>query len=459
MKITLRWLKVVLIIILVAKPTNAASTPKILSLADNDREPAKTDGSDAITELKQLIGEQRWLAAKLLAEELRPSLEGNPRFDFHYGILLFELGHPDAAILALERGLWAEPSNSHATYRLAQAYAATGQYYRAADRLADLLTAEEEDVNLAPARALLAQNSAYESDWLPKSRFGITLWAGWDEAANRQAPSMDVAYALASAVDAVSIASSYSGWSISSGIDTPLNQRLKRSFGFDFTALNNRSTEVDDTQSGRLMAALDHKTASRERQLIAQPEWSVKDNRLSEAAVSLSYNQLHRTGTARWLGAALTSRVAIPANSEHSAGNQIIAGLLFEHRGATINARCAARYSHTEQQSQEGTALSWFGLTNGCAITKQASNGWRTGTDLIHHWRSYKAAVVTVDEVATAGNRKQQDYQLSVVLWLRWQGHPWLETQSNLGWHRYGSNSFARPSDRLVISQSIGLTF
>jgi len=73
-------------------------------------------GDATIDEIRQLSHENKVAEAFAKATEVSSTLAGNPNFDFLYGTLARRVGHPEVAVLALERVILRNPRDALSVY-------------------------------------------------------------------------------------------------------------------------------------------------------------------------------------------------------------------------------------------------------------------------------------------------------------------------------------------------------
>lgn len=77
---------------------------------------------DIINQLNLMIAQGQYQEAYLLAQESLFDLEGEPEFDFLYGLAALESGRPDEAVFAFERIAYIYPDQQRVKLELARAY-------------------------------------------------------------------------------------------------------------------------------------------------------------------------------------------------------------------------------------------------------------------------------------------------------------------------------------------------
>ncbi len=87
--------------------------------------------ADTVSDLSQLLEQGESVKAYQLSLDNLDEMEGDPAFDFQYGVAAIDSGHLSEGIFALERVHMLEPRNSLATLELARGYYLIAQYERA----------------------------------------------------------------------------------------------------------------------------------------------------------------------------------------------------------------------------------------------------------------------------------------------------------------------------------------
>lgn len=82
---------------------------------------AAVDRAD-LAPLDELLSQRSWEEAWTLARELLGRWEGDPGFDYLYGVSALEAGHPEEAVFALQRVLFFDPDQTRVRAQLARAH-------------------------------------------------------------------------------------------------------------------------------------------------------------------------------------------------------------------------------------------------------------------------------------------------------------------------------------------------
>lgn len=83
---------------------------------------ALASSSASLDKLEVLIRQQDHAAAWQLAQQLMPEQEGEPRFDYLFGLAARSAGQLHQAVFALERALLSQPQSSDIRLALAVSY-------------------------------------------------------------------------------------------------------------------------------------------------------------------------------------------------------------------------------------------------------------------------------------------------------------------------------------------------
>lgn len=90
--------------------------------------PAAVAAPDSLTTIKELVAQGQYERAYEQALAAEERYEGDPDFDFHYGLAALESGHFAEAIFALERVVFAQPDQLRVRLELARAHFLAGNY-------------------------------------------------------------------------------------------------------------------------------------------------------------------------------------------------------------------------------------------------------------------------------------------------------------------------------------------
>lgn len=131
-----------------------------------------------VTEMRSLIDQGNFREAYLLAQEDLFENEGDPEFDFYYGLAALESGRPDEAVFAFERIAFAFPNQRRVKLELARAYYMSNNLAAAEDLFNEVLETNPEPNVTANINAFLEvieeRQSAVRStlSWFVNSNVG-----------------------------------------------------------------------------------------------------------------------------------------------------------------------------------------------------------------------------------------------------------------------------------------------
>ncbi|MDZ7827311.1 MAG: tetratricopeptide repeat protein [Gammaproteobacteria bacterium] len=102
--------------------------------------PAASAAPDSLATIKELLSQQQYQRAYEQASAAEERYEGNPEFDFAYGLAALESGHYPEAIFALERVVLARPDQLRVRLELGRAHFLAGNYRAAQTEFARVLS-------------------------------------------------------------------------------------------------------------------------------------------------------------------------------------------------------------------------------------------------------------------------------------------------------------------------------
>ena len=162
------------------------------------------------------------------AKSLQPAHEGEPDFDFAFGLSALASGHLSEGVLAFERIVALQPSNAKARFQLARAYYQIGDNVRAQrefDQLAQAATSEhDKEVIHTYLSAIRQRELLYQTT----SSAYLQLGAGFDTNIN-SAPTGDLADNLLPihlGPDATDKRDAFGALALGGQIDHPLTRRV-----------------------------------------------------------------------------------------------------------------------------------------------------------------------------------------------------------------------------------------
>ena len=137
-----------------------------------------------VGQIQALLDSGKFKQAYALANTYIDEFEGDPAFDFSYGVAAVDSGNPSEGVFALERVLLIEPDNHLATLELARGYFFLEQYDLAHQLFTDVLTLNPPALVQARIHSYLKQIT--ERTQVVDTRFKgfVELWAGYDSNIN-----------------------------------------------------------------------------------------------------------------------------------------------------------------------------------------------------------------------------------------------------------------------------------
>ncbi|MDZ7827317.1 MAG: tetratricopeptide repeat protein [Gammaproteobacteria bacterium] len=102
--------------------------------------PMVSAAPDSLATIKELLSQQQYQRAYEQASAAEERYEGNPEFDFAYGLAALESGHYPEAIFALERVMLARPDQLRVRLELGRAHFLAGNYRAAQTEFARVLS-------------------------------------------------------------------------------------------------------------------------------------------------------------------------------------------------------------------------------------------------------------------------------------------------------------------------------
>ena len=139
----------------------------------------------SLEELNNLVSKNNYQQAWKQAQSLAKTNEGDPRFDYLYGISALETGHYDKAVFALERVIVNQPNLMRPRLELARAYLKVNNAQAALREFKQVLNLDPPATvqrNVNRYIQAMSKNSKQNKKWILNSL--LTLAAGYDFNAN-----------------------------------------------------------------------------------------------------------------------------------------------------------------------------------------------------------------------------------------------------------------------------------
>ncbi len=139
-----------------------------------------------------LLFKQHPVQAYSYATEHLAEQEGNPQFDYYYGVAAIDAGHASQGVFALERVLLVYPHEHAARLELARGYFILEEYARSRQEFETVMKADPPDDVVQNAQIFLDRIRLKEARYQTTSRGYIEIGAGTDSNVN-SAPEQDSA--------------------------------------------------------------------------------------------------------------------------------------------------------------------------------------------------------------------------------------------------------------------------
>ena len=146
--------------------------------------------------LQYLFNSQQRQAAYEYARQHLPSMEGNPYFDYLYGVAAIDTGHASEGVFALDRVLFAFPQDHVARLELARGYFILEEYSRARQEFETVLRADPPQSVRDTTQVFLDRIRLREARYKTTSRGYLELGLGSDSNVNSGATVDDLSFPL-----------------------------------------------------------------------------------------------------------------------------------------------------------------------------------------------------------------------------------------------------------------------
>lgn len=139
---------------------------------------------DLIERMRELVRQGKAAIAYELARDEPQEREGDPRFDFYYGMAAIDSGHVNEGIFALQRVLFRHPGNDRARLELARGYYLLGEDARARKEFQTVLRHEPPERVEANIRKFLDAIRLREARYQTTASAYAEVGAGYDDNVN-----------------------------------------------------------------------------------------------------------------------------------------------------------------------------------------------------------------------------------------------------------------------------------
>lgn len=100
---------------------------------------------DSVAELNTLVANRQYNEAYILSQQLLDENEGDPNFDFLYGLAALETGHANEAVFAFERLVYVYPDQQRVKLELARAFYESNNLAASRDMFNEVLVTNPEE--------------------------------------------------------------------------------------------------------------------------------------------------------------------------------------------------------------------------------------------------------------------------------------------------------------------------
>ena len=139
---------------------------------------------DLIERMRELVRQGKAETAYELGQDQLREREGNPRFDFYYGVAAIDSGHVNEGIFALQRVLFNHPDNDRARLELARGYYRLGEDARARREFETVLRHDPPKKVEANIRKFLDAIRLREARYETTATAYAEVGAGYDDNVN-----------------------------------------------------------------------------------------------------------------------------------------------------------------------------------------------------------------------------------------------------------------------------------
>jgi tetratricopeptide (TPR) repeat protein len=181
------------------KPASKALRPLLTGMIENSHQPlllvfvlclcigqqAFAAAQDpAIEQLNQLVAANRYEDAYNVSKEMMKEHEGEPEFDFLFGLSALETGRPNEAVFALERITYSYPDQMRVKLELARAFFQLNNYQASRELFNEVLGTNPTDNVKANIKVFLNQITERENDIAGSFDFFVSANLGSDSNIN-----------------------------------------------------------------------------------------------------------------------------------------------------------------------------------------------------------------------------------------------------------------------------------
>lgn len=440
--------------------------PAILPLdADHPSVAGFESRNDSLTHFIEVVQQQHWPDARILAGELLMRYEGTAKFDFHYALLLIHENRTQEAIFALERVLTYIPHQHRARLELARAYFINNNLARSRIEFERVLANEPPVKVQTNIKVYLEQIAAAEQARKRQFNLFTTLVAGWDNNINAGStlsgkldPNLLNMTTLSDSSKAVG--SSYGQFRFGGQWTRPTSLQSGHTFG-----LQGQTTQFPDHPDySKSTLSAHYRTNLVSKQLRGQFWFNPSHTWVADDPWQLTLTAGAQLTLPVWgplwagLGARSQIGLAQSGHRTHSVSDAL--GVIVTAKEHKRSHNFSTEYTRYQLSGSNNGHLEWQGISNRYSLDWQWPKRIQTSFTIQHDWRQYQAddLLFTEGENTTERKRRHDQYLMGDAA-VSWQARTWLlsRTGARMEWLDSNINAYSR--DQWVLSQSLTLTF
>lgn len=216
--------------------------------------------SGVVEDMRQLSGSGDVAAAYALGQQHLFDLEGDPAFDYEYGLAAIEAGHYSQGVFALERVLLQTPDDQRTRLELARAYFLLEQFDRARSEFETVLNAEPPTSVAENIQRFLNIIRIQEGRYKSTASLTFDLDRGWDSNVNSApfSPNFDspVLGPGTLAAGSTQIGDFYTEANVGASLTIPVSPGRYFGAAFDVHHRSNDEHDLFDTDAHTLTLSL-----------------------------------------------------------------------------------------------------------------------------------------------------------------------------------------------------------
>lgn len=419
-----------------------------------------------LEEFISMIRAGQWEPARIMAPELLDRFEGTPRFDFYYAQLLLHDGDTREAIFALERVLILQPQQHRARLDLARAYYANNNLVRSRTEFERVLATNPPPQVQANIQAFLDRITAIERARDRQFTMFAGLEAGYDNNINgggnldgQLDPNLLGLTDLSE--ESLAIDSPYTQFRFGARLVQPTS--LKTGHVFGLLGQSTQFLEDDEFNQTRLTGQYRIQRAL-PRKSRAQASTNLSQSLVGGEAYQFSAALSGQATTPLWGvlegGLAAQLNMAFAQSDDASDSSTDAIGVLFTAAENNRRHRFDSQFVRFRRGGNSDEHLEWNGISNRYSLGWQWPHKLSSDFAFRHDLRTYQDDDLLFLENSGSNQTKvRKDQLITADLGVSWQAKPWLQTRTGARAEWVISNINAYERDRLVINQSVTLTF